>query len=281
MSEKKTCFIIRPFSEPFDTRSETVYKPAIIKAGLVPVEAGVPGDNKITDKIEESIRNAVICLADLTLIPKKDSRDRVVHVHNPNVWYELGFAFAHHGQAVMVYNVDVHTMSALPFDISHRFVNEYTNLVDSNKHALKGVATSITEDLLKKLERVPDSVARSGEEQTHASTADKEAVLSEAAPHVSLTSCEIMVLNALLIEDGYIMPHRLKEAVLANPEHNHSDAEYALALNKLRMAKLVIEDSNAIFIEDLAGTVPGIAISNAGKLWCEKHRHIIIEVNSW
>ena len=40
-----------------------------------------PSTERLIDRIEEQIRNATICLADIT-------------TNNPNVWYELGYAFA-------------------------------------------------------------------------------------------------------------------------------------------------------------------------------------------
>ena len=194
MPEKKTCFIIRPFSEPFNTRSEKIYKPAIIAAGLVPVEAGVPGDNKITDKIEEGIRNAAICLADLTLV-MRDNKNCEHYEHNPNVWYELGFAFACHGQAVMVCNVDIYPMSSLPFDISHRFVNKYTNSVDSDELAQEGICGIITKDLQKKLKNAIPADQLTAV-RTRKSLADKKNFA--AAGDDNLNETDIKVLDKLV-----------------------------------------------------------------------------------
>ena len=85
------CFVIQPFdSGKFDKRFEDVYKPAIEAAGLeayrvdqdisveVPIEA-----------IEAGIRSAAVCLADIT-------------TDNPNVWYELGYAFASGRLVIMI-----------------------------------------------------------------------------------------------------------------------------------------------------------------------------------
>src|SRR5580698_7444267 len=86
-----TCFVIQPFDAgKFDKRYNDVYAHAIKDAGLEPYRvdkdpaAGVP-----IEAIEEGIRTSAICLADIT-------------TDNPNVWYELGFAFASGRPVVMV-----------------------------------------------------------------------------------------------------------------------------------------------------------------------------------
>ena len=78
-----TCFVIQPFDAgKFDKRYEDIYLPAIRAADLEPyrVDKGPSVDVPI-DSIEEGIRSALVCLAEIT-------------TDNPNVWYELGFAFA-------------------------------------------------------------------------------------------------------------------------------------------------------------------------------------------
>src|SRR5580693_3082579 len=78
-----SCFVIQLFaSGKFDKRFEYVYKPAIEAEGLEAYRVDRdPGVDVPIDAIEEGIRTATICLADIT-------------TDNPNVWYELGFAFA-------------------------------------------------------------------------------------------------------------------------------------------------------------------------------------------
>lgn len=77
-----TCFVIQPFdADKFDKRFEQVFKPAIIVAGLDPYRVDQdPHVDIPIDGIESGIRSASICLADIT-------------TDNPNVWYELGYAF--------------------------------------------------------------------------------------------------------------------------------------------------------------------------------------------
>ena len=60
--------------------------------------------------IEEVIRSAAVCLADIT-------------TDNPNVWYELGFAFAATRPVVMVCSNE--RTGKYPFDIQHRAIITY------------------------------------------------------------------------------------------------------------------------------------------------------------
>src|ERR1700737_279766 len=77
------CFVIQPFdSGPFDQRFDEVVAPAIRKAHLEPYRVDRdPAANVPIDPIEAGIREATACVADIT-------------TDNPNVWFELGFAFA-------------------------------------------------------------------------------------------------------------------------------------------------------------------------------------------
>ena len=129
---EKTCFVIMRFAAPYEERCERIYKPAIEAAGLVPHLAGGPGTDKITLEIEEGIRNAHICLADI-------SED------NLNVWYELGFAYACNKQVVAVSDKGKRPANKLPFDIKDKKVIFYESIVDSSQHACKGFQAEITE----------------------------------------------------------------------------------------------------------------------------------------
>ena len=138
---EKTCFVIMRFAAPYEERCERIYKPAIEAAELVPHLAGGPGTDKITLEIEEGIRNAHICLADI-------SED------NLNVWYELGFAYACNKQVVAVSDKGKRSASDLPFDIKDKKVIFYDSIVDSNQHACKGFQAEITESAKVKAAKV-------------------------------------------------------------------------------------------------------------------------------
>lgn len=106
-----TCFVIQPFNSKFDKRYRDVYKPALEKAGLDPYRVDQdPSTEGVMDSIELKIRDATICLADIT-------------ADNPNVWYELGYAFAAGRSVVMVCSSE--REGKLPFDIQHQTVIKY------------------------------------------------------------------------------------------------------------------------------------------------------------
>ena len=112
------CFVIQPFDDENDRRYDEVYKPALEKAGVEPYR--VDRDLSVTvviDAIEAQIRESDICLADIT-------------TDNPNVWYELGFAFAVGCPVVMT--CAEARVEKLPFDVRHRIVIKYATASPSD-----------------------------------------------------------------------------------------------------------------------------------------------------
>lgn len=108
-----TCFVIQPFDKgKFDKRYADVYEPAIRAAAFEPYR--VDRDDGVTvpiESIEAGIRKAEVCLADITN-------------DNPNVWYELGYAFASKRPVVMVCSEE-RSGGKFPFDIQHRSIVIY------------------------------------------------------------------------------------------------------------------------------------------------------------
>lgn len=104
------CFVIQPFDGGrFDQRYKEIFAPAIEKAGLEPYRVDLDTGATIPiAAIEEQIRQAKLCLADISL-------------DNPNVWYEVGFAIAA-GKDVLLVSEG---RQDLPFDIRHRTVLIY------------------------------------------------------------------------------------------------------------------------------------------------------------
>jgi hypothetical protein len=104
-----TCFIIQPFSEPYNKRFQDVYSPAVKAADLEPYRIDLdPSVDHIVEKIQIGLRDSVICLADITL-------------DNANVFYELGVAHTLGRDVVMVCDKNQRT-TKLPFDVAHRTV---------------------------------------------------------------------------------------------------------------------------------------------------------------
>lgn len=99
-----TCFVMMPFASPLGGYYESIYKPAIEKAGLHPVraDAEIFGAGKIMDQVWTGIRRAKVLVAELT------SR-------NPNVFYELGLAHALQKPVVLVSSNE----DDVPFDLKH------------------------------------------------------------------------------------------------------------------------------------------------------------------
>ena len=88
-------------------------EPAIKAAGLEAYRVDKdPGVSVPIESIERGIKQASICLADIT-------------TDNPNVWYELGYAFALGKPVVMACCSEERIGKKYPFDIQHRRVISY------------------------------------------------------------------------------------------------------------------------------------------------------------
>lgn len=163
-----TCFVIQPFdSGKFDKRYTDVYEPAITDADLEAYR--VDRDPAIAvpiEGIEGGIREATICLADIT-------------TDNPNVWYELGYAFAANRQVVMVCS-DERPGGRFPFDIQHRAVLTYKAEAPSDFINLRRSITERIKALLSK-----------------AQTLQQIAYAQQVAPQHGLTQPELTVLAVL------------------------------------------------------------------------------------
>jgi hypothetical protein len=127
------CFVIQPFDrDKFDKRYVDIFEPAIKGAKLEPYR--VDRDPSVTipiETIEEGIRGARICFAEIS-------------TDNPNVWYELGFAFASHKDVVMVCATD-ERVGKFPFDIQHKTIVTYGT---SSKSDFEKLEVEITKKLV-------------------------------------------------------------------------------------------------------------------------------------
>jgi hypothetical protein len=122
------CFVIQPFDkDKFDKRFEDIFKPAIEKAGYDAYRIDKDLSVRIPiDDIEKNISESQICFAEITS-------------DNPNVWYELGFAFACDKDVIMVCS-DERT-GKFPFDIQHRHVITYKTSSKSDFETLEDIIT--------------------------------------------------------------------------------------------------------------------------------------------
>lgn len=132
MSGQKKCFIIQPLSEEYKERCKDAYKPAIEEAGLSPyrVDENYDAIKLRIQTIQEEIKKAVVCLADIT-------------EDNANVWYEVGFADGHNIPVVFICNKD--KRETLPFDVNQRSVYYYTRGSSGNwKELQEEIANMLT-----------------------------------------------------------------------------------------------------------------------------------------
>ena len=165
------------FNSKFDKRFEDVYKPAVVAADVEPYRVDRdPGVDIPIDAIEDGIRNAAVCLADIT-------------TDNPNVWYELGYAFATGCPVVMVCSEE-RAGKKYPFDIQHRAVISYGVDAPSDFEKLRQDITARIKSLLAK-----------------GDTLRKMAKAEQVAPVEGLSQIELLVLaaaagNAFSHEDG-------------------------------------------------------------------------------
>lgn len=136
-----TCFVMQPFDGgPFDRRYAEVVKPAIESAGLEPYRVDQdPAVNIPIDEIERGIREARVCIADIT-------------EDNPNVWFELGYAISSRREVVLICS-DARE-SPFPFDVQHRSIIKYSRESPQDFSDLREKITKRLEAVLRKEERL-------------------------------------------------------------------------------------------------------------------------------
>ena len=122
------CFVIQPFdNDKFDKRFEDIFKPAIEKSGFDAYRIDKDLSVRIPiDEIEKNIFESQICFAEITS-------------DNPNVWYELGYAFACDKDVVMVCSDE--RVGKFPFDIQHRHIITYKTSSKSDFESLEDTIT--------------------------------------------------------------------------------------------------------------------------------------------
>lgn len=136
-----TCFVIQPFDGgAFDKRYDDILIPAINSAELTPYRVDRDPTASIPiEKIEEEIKRSDICLADIS-------------INNPNVWFELGYAFAAGKEVVMV--CELGSQPKFPFDIQHRSVIQYATGAPSDFEELKKKIINRLKALITKEEKL-------------------------------------------------------------------------------------------------------------------------------
>jgi hypothetical protein len=144
-----TCFVIQPFDNGgrFDKRYTDVLEPAIRDAGLEPYRVDIdPAVSIPIEDIQNGIRRAAVCLADITL-------------DNPNVWFELGYALASDKQMCLICSEE--RSGRYPFDVQHRSIIKYTIKSKTDFVALQDKIAERLRAILSKSEALSIIEARS------------------------------------------------------------------------------------------------------------------------
>ena len=229
------CFMIQPFDGGrFDKRYEDIYKPAIIAAGLDAYRVDADDLAQVPiDTIEEKIRAATICVADITL-------------NNPNVWYEVGYAYASNKIVVLVCS-DERT-EEYPFDVRSRNILNYKTESASDYQEFQ-------QSLTKRINKL----------KTNSTVISVTSVNTEIDNFEGLTYQEITFLGAILSSqdsmDEYVSAWSVKEQMKRN---GLNEISFNICMRKL-LAKKFIETS---VVNDYSGNeYNGILITQKGNEW--------------
>lgn len=132
----ENCFVIQPFdNDIFDKRFWDIFEPAIKNSGVTPYRVDRDPSVRVPiEDIESKIRESRICFAEIT-------------TDNPNVWYELGYAFACGKDVIMVCSDE--RSGKFPFDIQHKQIIKYKTTSKSDYENLESSITEKIEAFLK------------------------------------------------------------------------------------------------------------------------------------
>lgn len=135
------CFVIQPFDDDkFDKRFIDIFEPAILNAGYEVYRIDKDLSVRIPiDEIEKGISESAFCFAEITS-------------DNPNVWYELGYAFACNKDVVIVCSDE--RLGKFPFDIQHRQILKYKTSSTSDFNSIGANITLKIKALNKRLKTV-------------------------------------------------------------------------------------------------------------------------------
>ena len=238
--QRPTCFVIQPFDRGrFDKRYRDALEPALAQAGLAAYRVDKdPNAEVLIDAIEKGIRRAPICLADVT-------------TNNPNVWYELGFAYAA-GKPVILTCCDERE-GELPFDVRHRNVIRYTSESASDFEELKREVTERATALLE------GAIAR------QMNDADP------IAPQDGLSQREIQLLGVVA---GATATPGAKASVWSLQRDAESVGLTAVAIGLAFRGLARRGFLEIVEIEDRDGDYDGAFITDIGWDWLEKHAHL-------
>ena len=237
------CFVIQPFDAGrFDKRFEDVYAPAIASAGLTPYRVDRdPAVEVPIESIEDGIRNAAVCLADIT-------------TDNPNVWYELGFAFAA-GCPVLMICSDERESLRYPFDIQHRTILSYGTDSPSDFEKFKVELTNRIEALMKKGEALRQIAQSQQVAPNHGLSQPELSVLAVLAGETSLPGsvCSMWSLKNDVERAGY------------------TSIGFSLGFRRLVAKRLIV---SVAYTDERGDQYDGAKLTDDGWAWVEENERL-------
>lgn len=238
------CFIIQPFDkDKFDKRCRDTFIPAIEAAGFVPYRVDDdPNADNLIDEIERGIRESPVCLAEIT-------------TDNPNVWYEVGYAFANGSLCCLICSSE--RQGRYPFDIHGRNVIEY-----------KVGSRSDYDDLKSAIEkRLVAFRQRLNVPQRTMSSLPRD-ILDGVLPE-ELAALIVLMSGRLIYDDG--IPNSQFQQSMFNAGVNELGASMAASnlIDKELIAEVELRD------EQDGYPYKALTITRGGIIWLQNHRDIL------
>lgn len=242
------CFVVQPFDKgKFDTRYNETFKPAIIEAGLKPYRVDNDPSVEIPiDEIHKNINDAMIVFVEIT-------------TDNPNVWYELGYAFAKNKTVVMV-SSDERT-SKYPFDIQHRTIIKYNT-------QSAGAFEKCKNDIVLKIKALIDK--NKNIENYSSSPIKVEGELSETEK----VALGIIMANQITDEESYDI-YNFKKAMY---EKGYNELGATITLRKLISSNFAVTGIDDDYQNN---EFLGVKLTDKGIKWMLKHENeFIIKIDN-
>jgi len=138
-STSTLCFVMMPFTEPYDRVYRELIVPAVEDVGLSPLRADeIPSAGFVMEQIRAAIQQSRLCIADVTY-------------NNPNVLYEVGFAQATRKPVVLMAS----DISNLPFNIAAERVIRYGPELEKYRSLLRrAISHILTQDRFVEAEKL-------------------------------------------------------------------------------------------------------------------------------
>ena len=238
----KKCFVIQPFDGGvFDKRYRDIFKPAIEDAGFEAYRVDEDLSVRIPiEDIEKNIENSDICFAEIT-------------TDNPNVWYELGYAFACKKDVILVCQSS--ERKKFPFDIQHRHIISYESTSPSDFDKLKrSISKKIKalSDTERKIENLIENPVRESE---------------GLKPHE--ITLMIMIMTQQLTEYESVSVYSLRNDMV---KAGFTDAASSLAIRNLKRRGMI----DLVQETDYQGNeYPSCKLTTNGEEWIIKNQDFI------